>query len=325
MRMLQRFVTSFTALILLLGGLLVTSPSQVDAARSWPVVSAGESSENVVTIQFLLQFKGYTVTADGAFGPGTTSAVQAFQQDRGLPADGIVGAQTWEQLAYQVSYGANNVVVTAAQRQLKNKHGYSHLATDGAFGPGTDAAVRDFQASRQIVQNGIVGLDTWAALVGNGGNNGAISPASQAQMNAMYSHARSQSLGYAPDGRCYYHVANFIDAVGYGHIGVYGFNAAIPSNYHAEARMFAEYLNQNGNAERLGMRRLNLDNPYEAPAGAIVVVRAGTPGTAHPTAGDIAIAGGNGEFYNGGMMGYGGSANFYPGNTYVLGIYVPNI
>ena len=305
----------------------ITEPQHTAAARSWPIVISGEISENVVTIQYMLRFKGYDVSVDGAFGPVTTSVVQAFQRDYGLVADGIVGPQTWERLAHQISLGANNVVVTAAQRQLKNKYGYSHLSTDGAFGTNTETAVRDFQASQQIMQNGIVGLDTWAALVGNGGGGdpGGISPASQAQMDAMYSHARSQSLGYAPDGRCYYHVANFIDAVGYGYISVNGFNAAIPPEYYAEASMFAEYLNQNGNAERLGMGRLNLDNPYEAPAGAIVVVRAGTPGTAHPTAGDIAIAGGNGEFYNGGMMGYGGSGNFYPGNDYVLGIYIPNI
>ena len=32
------------------------------------------------------------------------------------------------------------------------------------------------------------------------------------------------------------------------------------------------------------------NNPYNAPRGAIVVVKAGTPGTAHPVAGDIAVA-----------------------------------
>ncbi|NOK62158.1 MAG: hypothetical protein GFH27_549321n146 [Chloroflexi bacterium AL-W] len=326
MRFYQRGLLSVLACLLLLSGLLVTTPQHAMAARSWPLVSSGANNENVITIQYLLRFKGYDLAVDGAFGPGTTSVVQAFQADQGLVADGVVGAQTWERLAYQVAYGANSVVVTAAQRQLKYTHGYSQLTTDGAFGADTDAAVRAFQASRQIVQNGIMGLDTWAALVGNGGSApGGISPAAQAQMDAMYNHARAHSLGYAPDGRCYYHVANYIDAVGYGYISVNGFNAAIDPGYYAEARQFAEYLNQNGNAERLGMRRLNLDNPYEAPAGAIVVVRAGTPGTAHPTAGDIAIAGGNGEFYNGGMMGYGGSGNFYPGNNYVLGIYIPNI
>ena len=41
---------------------------------------------------------------------------------------------------------------------------------------------------------------------------------------------------------------------------------------------------------------------HHLPITAIVVVRAGTPGTANPVAGDIAIADPD-NFYNGGMMG----------------------
>jgi peptidoglycan hydrolase-like protein with peptidoglycan-binding domain len=33
--------------------------------------------------------------ADGDFGPQTEHAVKAYQADRGLPADGIVGDRTW--------------------------------------------------------------------------------------------------------------------------------------------------------------------------------------------------------------------------------------
>ena len=82
-------------------------------------------------------------------------------------------------------------------------------------------------------------------------------------------------------------------------------------------------MNKGGNAARLGLQNTGGKNPYTAPAGSIVVVRAGTPGTAHPTAGDIAVAGGGGKFWNGGDMGYGGSGNFPPGNSHVAGIFVP--
>ena len=44
------------------------------------------------------------------------------------------------------------------------------------------------------------------------------------------------------------------------------------------------------------------NNPYNAPAGSIVVVRAGTPGTANPVAGDIAVCDPP-NFWNGGAMG----------------------
>merc|ERR1719453_139083 len=94
-------------------------------------------------------------------------------------------------------------------------------------------------------------------------------------MTRLESYARSQSVGYRPDGRCYFHVANFLDATGFGGINRYGFDDAIPSAYWVEARQFAEYLNQGNNAANLCLRNDQAkynNNPYNAPAGSIVVV-----------------------------------------------------
>merc|ERR1719191_112855 len=90
--------------------------------------------------------------------------------------------------------------------------------------------------------------------------------------------------------------------------------------------MFADYLNSGSNAASLKLKNIQScvsNNPYEAPEGSIVVVRAGTPGTSNPTAGDIAVKGSGDSFWNGGEMGYGGSGNFPSGNDLVLGIFVP--
>ncbi|MFI1729991.1 peptidoglycan-binding protein [Streptomyces acidicola] len=123
----------------------------------------GASGERVKTLQYLLKAHGSTLTVDGAFGPGTDSAVRSFQSANGLAVDGIVGPATWQALIVTVRQGSSGPAVQAVQSQL-NSRGYS-LAVDGAFGPGTDSAVRSFQSARRLTVDGIVGSNTWQALV----------------------------------------------------------------------------------------------------------------------------------------------------------------
>jgi peptidoglycan hydrolase-like protein with peptidoglycan-binding domain len=64
-----------------------------------PLLSRGASGSVVTALQKGL--KKYSTPAtdpgpvDGDFGPKTEAAVKAYQQDRGVEADGIVGDQTW--------------------------------------------------------------------------------------------------------------------------------------------------------------------------------------------------------------------------------------
>lgn len=65
--------------------------------QSKPKLEVGASGDAVRYLQGVLKFKASMVTmvVDGSFGPMTRDAVIAYQRQRGLAADGVVGPMTW--------------------------------------------------------------------------------------------------------------------------------------------------------------------------------------------------------------------------------------
>jgi peptidoglycan hydrolase-like protein with peptidoglycan-binding domain len=61
-------------------------------------VHLGDTGSGVKQIQTALVAHGYTLSADGTFGPQTAQAVKDFQTKNGLAADGVVGPATWAKL-----------------------------------------------------------------------------------------------------------------------------------------------------------------------------------------------------------------------------------
>nr|ATE50857.1 peptidoglycan-binding protein [Actinoplanes tsinanensis] len=133
------------------------------AAVSWPTLKAGARGTEVTALQHLLIARGQSVAVDGEFGPATTTAVKAFQKADGLTADGIVGPATWAKLVPTLRQGAQGAAVKAAQTLLKTR-GQS-VAVDGEFGSATTSAVKAFQKAKGLSADGVVGTQSWSALL----------------------------------------------------------------------------------------------------------------------------------------------------------------
>ncbi len=66
----------------------------------------------------------------------------------------------------QIGYGSQGDEVKELQTQL-NKNGYN-LSVDGKFGPETQKAVKAYQKAKGLSVDGVVGSNTWGALLGSG-------------------------------------------------------------------------------------------------------------------------------------------------------------
>lgn len=145
---------------------LSSSRDQRVAAVCWPVYQRGQSQTNVVAIKAFLRDRGYYT---GRMTPAYTSAVSRsvrdFQAASGLPANGVVDASTWQTLLLVVQQGSNGNGVRTLQDWLHNIHGYNSVPVNGVFDAATDAAVRDYQQNNGLTVDGVVGPQTWGALI----------------------------------------------------------------------------------------------------------------------------------------------------------------
>lgn len=62
------------------------------------LVRLGDKGAEVVAVQRRLRERGWRITVDGKYGPSTAAVVTAFQHEKHLQPDGVVGAATWRAL-----------------------------------------------------------------------------------------------------------------------------------------------------------------------------------------------------------------------------------
>ena len=137
------------------------------------VLWSGSRGGDVRRLQEILSFFGINPgPIDGIFGPKTDIAARKFQEDAGIGVDGVVGSETRNSIATKlftmgevVRQGDRGAAVLLAQRRL-DESGFDPGPIDGIFGQRTHSAVRNFQQSRELVVDGIIGPQTWMALTG---------------------------------------------------------------------------------------------------------------------------------------------------------------
>ena len=138
----------------------------------------GMSGEDVKWLQFTLKKYGKSLSGTGYFGDVTLAAVKAFQRDKGLTQDGMVGpatrakliefldsagsGETYPEPTRNLSVGCKGNDVKWLQYNL-TRLGYT-LSVDGIFGNGTKQKVIAFQKAAGLTQDGIVGPATRRAI-----------------------------------------------------------------------------------------------------------------------------------------------------------------
>jgi peptidoglycan hydrolase-like protein with peptidoglycan-binding domain len=139
-----------------------------------PVLQLGSQGASVQELQELLNDQlsaRKRISVDGVFGSRTETAVKTIQYRFFLQQDGVVGAKTWHGLRTRtllekpsLRIGSQGDLVARVQQVLKDG-GFYRGSVDGTFGGATHRAVVALQGDRGLSNDGIVGANTWTALV----------------------------------------------------------------------------------------------------------------------------------------------------------------
>ncbi|SEF57664.1 Peptidoglycan-binding (PGRP) domain of peptidoglycan hydrolases-containing protein [Thermomonospora echinospora] len=135
---------------------------------SWPVLKQGQTSEEVRTLQWLLNCHGKKVDVPSRFGPKTHAAVYAFQAELSDRPDGVVGTATWALLIGKGSIvygGTDNDCVRALQVALNKWRYNDDLPITGYLGPRTKAKLHKFQSAHGLPATDQPDAKTWNKLI----------------------------------------------------------------------------------------------------------------------------------------------------------------
>lgn len=137
---------------------------------------SGSTGEAVRDIQDRLAALGFEAAADvrGEFADATTEATRSFQRSRGLTPDGIIGPDTWRSL-YEAGYRLGDRLLYLRRPMLRgedvaelqsrfNGLGFDAGKVDAIFGPDAQRATYEFQANRNLAEDGVAGPEVITEL-----------------------------------------------------------------------------------------------------------------------------------------------------------------
>jgi N-acetylmuramoyl-L-alanine amidase len=138
------------------------------------IIRFGDAGEQVRDVQRRLVRLGGDLAVTGSFDHATRQAVRAFQRQRGLSADGIVGQETWRELVEaghrlgdRLLWHSRSMLRGDDVRELQhrlNALGFHAGPEDGIFGPLARDALEEFQRNTGLNVDGVAGQETVAVL-----------------------------------------------------------------------------------------------------------------------------------------------------------------
>ncbi len=161
---------TFSLVLTLAPVAMIDNPASAQGAVS--ALAAGAQGDAVRALQQALVNQGIPLAGgvDGVFGAGTVKAVKQFQARNGLNATGVVDEATSLALGlssnplYGLKQGATGDAVRQLQQRLIDLGISLAGGADGAFGPGTTTAVKQFQARVGYAKSGEINAATAVAL-----------------------------------------------------------------------------------------------------------------------------------------------------------------
>ncbi len=188
MRKKGYIIVSILALLTFYGCNIVPKSVQYQREEEKLVGSTDIINPKIEEVQVILKSEGYEPgNTDGRMGKETRDAIKAFQESIGLKSTGYIDKSTLTQLedsrrTKEILESKKDYALKAKQAKQKDAKkaefrpttkeiqtalknaGFDPGSFDGKMGPRTRQAIKDFQKSKGLVPDGVVGPKTWASL-----------------------------------------------------------------------------------------------------------------------------------------------------------------